>query len=85
MKKPESLLREYAARLSDDNLKFLCGRLTQRLGGDLPEVLDFYSSTLDMDRWLSSAKTCNELYDMVDITAGFIEKEYAKRFEVPVR
>jgi hypothetical protein len=84
MKKPESLLKEYASRLSDDNLKFLTGRLTQRLGEDLPEVLNFYSTTLDLDRWLSSAKNSTELYDMIDFTHTYIEKEYAKRFDGPV-
>lgn len=80
MKKPEILLKEYAQRLSDDNLKFVNGRLTQRLSGDLPEVLDFFTNSNEVDRWLASSKTAWELYDMLDSTHNFVEKEYARRF-----
>jgi len=80
MKKPETLLKEYAQRLSDENLKFVNGRLTQRLAGDLPEVLDFFSKSNDVDRWLSSAKSCWDLYDMLDTAHKFVDKEYTRRF-----
>jgi hypothetical protein len=80
MKKPESLLKEYAQRLSEENLKFVNGRLTQRLSGDLPEVLNFFSNNNDMDRWLSSAKNSWELFDMLDALHKFVDKEYSTRF-----
>lgn len=80
MKKPETLLKEYVQRLSDENLKFVNGRLSQRLAGDLPEVLEFFSNSNEMDRWLSSAKSCWDLYDMVDMAQKFAEKEFARRF-----
>lgn len=80
MKKPETLLKEYVTRLSDENLKFANGRLTQRLAGDLPEVLDFFSKSNDMDRWLSSAKTCDDFYNMLDFAHKVLDKEYTKRF-----
>jgi hypothetical protein len=80
MKKPETGLREYAQRLSDDNLKFVSGRLTQRLSGDLPEVLDFFAENPDIDRWLQTARTGWELYDMLDVAHKTVDKEYTKRF-----
>lgn len=80
MKKPETLLKEYVQRLSDENLKFVNGRLSQRLAGDLSEVLDFFSNSNDMDRWLSSAKSCWDLYDMLDMTHKFVDKEFNRRF-----
>lgn len=80
MKKPDMLLREYVQRLSDENLKWVAARLSQRLDGDLPEVLEFFSNAGDMDRWLASAKTSNDLYDMIDLTQKYTDKEYTKRF-----
>ena len=81
MRKPDMFLREYVQKLSDDNLKFVTGRLTQRLAGDIPEALDFFSSSGDVDRWLSSAKTAWELYDMVDVAHDHVEREYSRRFD----
>ena len=55
-KKPDSLLREYASNLSDDNLNYLNSRLTQRLQGDIVDALDVFHKTNDnICRWLSSA------------------------------
>jgi hypothetical protein len=56
MKKPNIHLKEYCQKLSDDNVKFLYGRLTQRLGGDLAEAVDFLSSFRDLDRMLGSSE-----------------------------
>ncbi len=80
MKKPDLMLKEYSVRLSDDNLKFVNGRLSQRLSGDLPEVLDFMSNTTEMDRWLSSAKSSWDVYEMLDISQKCVEKEFVRRF-----
>ena len=76
MKKPiDTYLKEYCHRLSDDNLKFLAQRLTQRLLGDTAEVIDFLSSAKEMDRWLSSASSSQDFYGMLDTLQSFIEKE----------
>lgn len=79
MKKPDFYLKEYCQRLSDDNLKFLTGRLNQRLGGDVAEVLDFLSNVREIDRWLASAETSNDLYDMIDLVKASTVKEYDRR------
>lgn len=81
MKKSDTMLKEYVQNLSDDNLKWVTGRLNQRLTGDLPEALDFFSNANDMDRWLASAKSCNDLYDMLDLAQRHVDKEYTKRFD----
>jgi hypothetical protein len=80
MKKTDTLLKEYTTKLSDDNLKFLNSRLSQRLGGDVPEVLDFVSQSGEMDRWFHSAKGSWELYDMVDSLYKHVEQECDYRF-----
>ena len=40
--KPEVYLKEYCARLSDDNLKKLQLSLSQRMSDDLAEALVFF-------------------------------------------
>ena len=79
MKKPDICLKEYCVKLSEENLKFLAGRLTQRLSGDLPEVLTFLSASREVDRLLTSAETCYELYDMLDAIQLVVVKECERR------
>ena len=80
MKKVDSFLKEYAAKLSEDNLKFLNARLSQRLSGDLAEAVNFLAGTSDMDHWLESAKSSWEFYDMLDSLHNYVEKEAIKRW-----
>ena len=40
MKKTGFFLKEYCQKLSDEHVRFLYGRLSQRLGGDLAEADD---------------------------------------------
>lgn len=80
MRKPDALVKEYAGRLSDDALKFLNSRLSQRLQGDLAEALDVLASSSDTDRLLNTAKSCNELYDLVDMLGKAVEKECVRRY-----
>ena len=79
MKKPDVYLKEYCQRLSDDNLKFIAGRLNNKLGGDVAEILDFLSNVREIDRWLTSAETPDELFDMVDFVHVSAVKEYERR------
>jgi hypothetical protein len=79
MKKSDMHLKEYCQRLSDENLKFLVGRLGQRLSGDLAEVLDFMTNVREVDRWLAMAETSIELYDMIDALHASVIKEVEKR------
>lgn len=79
MKKPDVYLKEYCQRLSDDNLKFMTGRLNQKLGGDVAEILDFLSNVREIDRWLASACTSNDLFDMIDLIHSSVVKEYDRR------
>jgi hypothetical protein len=80
MKKPDTVLKEYCNRAPDEALRFLAGRLAQRLSGDLPEVLDCLSQSHDVDRLLFSAKTANDLYDVVDDVQEAVEREIARRY-----
>jgi hypothetical protein len=80
MKKPENMVREYVRRLSDEDLKFLNGRLKQRLSNDLTDVLENLARANEIDRWLGNARGSDDLYDMVDVIQGFVEKECTRRY-----
>ena len=84
MKKPDICLKEYCQKLSEENLKFLAGRLTQRLSGDLPDVLAFLSNVRDVDRLLVSAESSDDLYDMLDALQVIAVKECEKRSLIAV-
>lgn len=79
MKKPDVYLKEYCQHLSDENLKFLAGRLNQRLGGDLAEVFDFLCEVREIDRWLASSETCEGLFEMIDLIHTAVINEYDSR------
>ncbi len=79
MKKPETILREFVSKANDDTLKYISGRLSQRLGGDVGDALNELSINNDLDRWLNSAKSAWELYDMVDLVAEYVEREAEER------
>jgi len=84
MKKPEVYLKEFCHKLSDDNLRFLHARLSQRLGGDVAEAVDFLGGIREIDKWFATASDCNEFYDMVDLVFFVVNKEHEKRLGVPV-
>jgi len=79
MKKTDLFIKEYCQKLSDEHVKNLYNRLTQRMSDDLADVLDFLSNTREVDRWLSSAQGCNDLYDMIDVVAEAIVAEHQRR------
>jgi hypothetical protein len=79
MKKPEVILRECVSKLSEVQLEFLNDRFQQRLSGDIPECLDLISKLPELDRWLASAQSSDEFFEMVDRIADQVLKEYNKR------
>ena len=82
MKKQEQFLKEYFYRLSDENLKVLHSRLNFRYSGDLSEVLNYVCNNKEIDRWLGTANSPKDLYEMLDFMHENVNKEYKKRFEI---
>lgn len=81
MKKTGFFLKEYCQKLSDEHVRFLYGRLSQRLGGDLAEAVTFLSQFRDIDRWLNGAEDSDEFYDAVDQIHLAVEKEHERRLK----
>lgn len=79
MKKSNDFLKEYVKLLNDEDLKFLHVRLTYQVGGDLGEVVEFIQKNKEVDRWMASASTSNEIYDMLEQLSYFVNQESKKR------
>ena len=72
-------LREYCKRLSEDQFKFISQRFSQKFQGDIDDALIFLGETKELDKWLSSASSSKEFYDMLDSVHFSIEKEITAR------
>lgn len=81
MKNCENVLKEYVRKLIDDDLKYLFFRCNQLLCGDRAEISEFLSQNRDLDRWLQSAASASELFDMLDLVSDAAKKEHSRRFE----
>lgn len=79
MRKLDAILKEYVARLSVDGLRMVVTKLQDRCGSDLAEALNMMSSCQDLNQWLTTAKSCDDFYDMVDTVQEYVERELAKR------
>jgi predicted nucleic acid-binding protein len=85
MRKLDTMLKEYVAALKYDDIKLLADRLESRLHADLPEAINLVSENEEINHWLRSAKSCDELYDMVDTMQEYVDREYSKRASDIVR
>lgn len=78
--KTNNVLREYVKKLSDDELKFIHQRLTQRIDADVAEAVDFIQHSPEMDKWLLGADGADDFFDMIDQVDEYVEQEVKKRF-----
>jgi hypothetical protein len=79
MKRPEVVLKEYCQKLSEENLKWIYNRVTQRLGGDIADVIEFVGNNREIDRWFQSVEDYQGLFNLIEEFAAAIQKEYEKR------
>lgn len=83
MKKIDSVLKQFAGSLTQDELSKLYTRLNQKYEGDLATALAIISQSNhcdgDVNLWLESASNSNEFFEMVDTLTKFINKEYDRR------
>jgi len=79
MKRPETILREYVRRLSDDDVRSLTEQLSQKLQSDRAHAAAILSRDRDVDRWLGSAASADEWFDMMDTVQTFVEQEHSRR------
>jgi len=79
MKDLKTIVREYAQSISDGQLELLTLRLTQRLQGDVAYVLDVLSGDRNVDLLLSSAKSAEDFFDMIDQTTQVFQQECKRK------
>ncbi len=72
-------IKEYTRRLSDDDLYFITIRLTQRVGADVAEVVEFLQRNQEVDYWLLGSKDANDFFDMIDAIDNIIQNEFKRR------
>lgn len=77
--KVPNVVKEYAAALNDEELKYLGMRLDQKFGGDVAEALTIIQRHEGMDNWLKSAKSHDEFFTFLDLISQQFDYEGKKR------
>ena len=79
----ESVIREFVRNNSDDEIRFLGMRLTERLQDDLAEVFNFISKSsarnIKIDEMFRSTTTANDLYECCDVFQEILDEEASRR------
>jgi len=75
----KNIVIEFAASLSEEELKGLTQKLSERFSGDLAEALDFMSNHKGMDSIFNSAETAEALYDKCDEVRDLLQRECRKK------
>jgi hypothetical protein len=75
----KNIISEYVSSLPEDVLRFLTGRLSERMSGDLSEALDEMSKSQKMDVVLVSANSGESFYAILDLIQECLQKECKKR------
>ena len=70
---------EFLNSISEEDLKFLHQRLTERIGDDLGEALDFMSHFKAIDAVLSATKSADEIFNALDAITEVLQRECKKR------
>ena len=83
-KEQRSVVVEYVSTLSEDELRLLTQRLTDRLQDDIPEALNMLSQSARIDQILVTAGSAWELFDFCDKIREVCTKE-CKRRGVPLK
>ena len=82
MKKPNVLLREYASRLSDVELRDIGQRLSQRLSGDYAEAAQMLQRDREVDQWLRTSDSADSWFEMLETVLEVINREQKRRESV---
>ena len=75
----KTVLVEYVASLSDEDLRFLGSRLTEKFGGDLAAALNLMSNRQSIDGILGAARGAEEVYQLCDVIRDIVVRECKKR------
>lgn len=74
-----NIVVEFVSSISDDDLKFLTSRLTERLQGDIAEAVEFMSHYKQLDAVLATAKSADDIFEFCDQVTDVLQKECKRR------
>jgi hypothetical protein len=78
-KDQKSIVLEYSSTLSDDALRLLALRLSEKFSGDIGEALNEMSIDKKMDALLASAESAESLFIMLDHIRDVLQKECKRK------
>ena len=76
------VVKEYARKLSENDLRYLLMRFNQRIGADVAEAIEQLEQNGDIKHWLGVAKNATEFFDMIDTVDQILQTESRRRFNV---
>jgi hypothetical protein len=79
LKDQKALVIEYALSLSEDELRSLTLKLTEKYSGDLADAVEFMSTDKRMDSILVAAPTADAFFTTVDHVRDVLQKECKKK------
>lgn len=78
-KDQKSIVLEYSSTLSDDSLRLLVLRLSEKFSGDIAEALNEMSIDKKMDALLASTESAEGLFVMLDHIRDVLQKECKRK------
>lgn len=75
----KTTVREFANSISENDLMFVTTRLADRFSGDMAEGLNFLSKNRSIDGMLSSARSADDFYDLLDVVIETLRQECDKK------
>ena len=85
MKRMDAQIKEFARKISDEQLRFINMRFQQNLPGDRAMVLDSLSKDKVVDRFLSSASSADDFFDCYEHVGKLVKEEVDRRHKLPGR
>lgn len=75
----DNIVKEYVKSISDSSLDDLFLKLQRKIGVDVADAADILSQDKDVDKWLASASSADEWFEMMDRVHDIIKKEVYSR------
>jgi uncharacterized protein YqgV (UPF0045/DUF77 family) len=85
-KSVDAQVKECVKKVSDEDLKYLSSRLSQRLGGDLGEAMSLIQERYpELNKLLTNTPNCDDLYNTIDIIDQQIQEVANKKLALVTR
>ena len=79
-RKNAEIFKNYVGKLSDDDLKYLNIRLSERIEHDISEAVDMILKDVEVDKLMGEADNAFGFFDMLDEAEVVVQRESKRRF-----